>query len=218
MQTLSDMRLLRGLMDRWGIRDRFDTEGLDFRLVRFEKGELLVAPFRPMDTLYFLVRGRVNIYGLREDGSSFSVYLADQGVLLGDIEFVKREALPFYTEAHEEVLCVALAMEPHRAALTRDVRFLNFLLESVAEKFRLFTLLGQPAQPVEEKLVTFLRDIRPDHTLHGMNAGVMQLNCSRSQLQRVVRKLCAEGVLVKSGKGKYRLRAAAPNDAERRLG
>lgn len=205
MQTLSDARLLSEMLQSRGILDRFDTRGLDFRLVRFRKGELLVAPFRPMDTFYFLVRGRVNIYGLREDGSSFSVYLADSGGVLGDIEFIEGGSLPFYTEAREEVLCVALPMEPNRERLDRDVRFLRFLLKSVAEKFKLFCLIGQPAQPVEEKLLTFLREIQPEHTLHSVNAGVMQLNCSRSQLQRVVRKLTAQGDLIKLGKGTYRL-------------
>ena len=208
MQRVANDRLLQEMLGKWAIPDRFDTPQPDFRLVRFHKGELLVAPFRPMDTFYFLVRGKVNIYGLREDGSSFSVYLVDQGVLLGDIEFVQRGSLPFYTEALEEVLCVALPMEPWRGALSRDVRFLNFLLESMAKKFRLFSLIGQAAQPVEEKLVTFLREIAPDHTLHSINAGVMQLNCSRSQLQRVVRKLTAQGVLVRVRKGTYRLAKA----------
>ncbi len=209
MQTLNNPRLLQEMLDKWAVRDWFDTQALDFRLVRFRKGELLVAPFKPMDTFYFLVRGQVNIYGLREDGSSFSVYLVDQGVVLGDIEFIQESSLPFYTEAREDVLCVALPMAPNRAVLSRDVRFLNAMLRSVAEKFRLFALIGQPAQPVEEKLLTFLSEIQPDHTLHSINAGVMQLNCSRSQLQRVVRKLCALGQLKRIGKGKYRLAGQA---------
>ena len=201
MRQLSNPRLLA----RWDISGRFDTPALDFHLVRFQKGELLVAPFRPMDSFLFLVEGRVNIYGLREDGTMFSVYLVGQGTMLGDIEFVQKGSLPFYTEALDDVLCVSLSMERHRAALEKDVRFLNFLLRSVADKFRLFSLIGQPAQSVEEKLVTFLREIQPDRTLHGIGTGVMRLNCSRSQLQRVVRKLCAEGTLRKVGKGKYRL-------------
>ena len=69
----------------------------------------------------------------------------------------------------------------------------------------MFFQMGNPAQPVEEKLVAFLRDLQPDHILHGMGPAIMQLRCSRSQLQRVVRKLCAEGVLEKLGKGEYRL-------------
>lgn len=205
MRQITNPRLLAQMLEKWDIPSRFDTEALDFRLVRFQKGELLVAPFRPMDSFLFVVEGSVNIYGLREDGSVFSVYLVESGALLGDIEFVRRGDLPLYAEALGEVLCVSLSMERHREALERDVRFLNTLLHSVADKFRLFPLIGQPAQSVEEKLVTFLREIRPDHTLQSVNASVMQLSCSRSQLQRVVRKLCADGTLEKVGKGKYRL-------------
>lgn len=205
MEYLSDPGFLEKVLVKWNIPSYFDSEGLRFQLAKYHKGELLVAPFKPMDELLFLVQGRVNIYGLREDGSSFSVYLAGQSALLGDVEFIRREPLPFYTEALEDVLCVALSTERHREKLERDVRFLNFLLHSVADKFHMFFQMGNPAQPVEEKLVAFLRDIQPDHTLHGMNAGVMQLHCSRSQLQRVVRKLCDEGVLEKRKKGEYRL-------------
>lgn len=205
MEFLSDRALLEEMLERWSIGAHFDSEGLRFQLAKFQKGELLTAPFKPMDYLLLLVRGQVNIYGLREDGSSFSVYLADKSVLLGDIEFVRKAPLPFYTEALDEVLCVALPVSVYREKLEKDARFLNYLLRGIADKFYMFSQTGNAAQPLEEKLVAFLRDIQPDHTLHGINRGVMQLRCSRSQLQKVVRKLCADGVLTKRGKGMYRL-------------
>ncbi len=205
MKYIFDPALLEEILKKWDIPGRFDTKELEFRLVRFQKGELLTTPFKPMHEFLFLATGKVNIYGLREDGSMFSVYLVDQGVLLGDIEFVQKAALPFYAEAMEDTLCVSLSMEKHREYLKRDILFLNYLLRSVADKFHLFISMGDSAQPVEEKLLTFLREIQPDHTLHSINAGVIQLHCSRSQLQRVVRKLCAEKRLQKVGKGRYRL-------------
>ncbi len=205
MKYFSDPALLEKILKKWDIPGRFDTKELEFRLVRFQKGELLTAPFKPMTEFLFLATGKVNIYGLREDGGMVSVYLVDQGALLGDIEFVRKADLPFYAEAIEDTLCVSLSMEKHRERLQKDIRFLNHLLRSVADKFRLFISMGDSAQPVEEKLLTFLREIRPDHTLHSINAGVIQLHCSRSQLQRVVRKLCAQKRLEKVGKGRYRL-------------
>lgn len=205
MEYVTDPRLLEKALADWDISSHFDSPGLRFQLAKYRKGEFLVAPFKPMNELLFLVRGKVNIYGLREDGSTFSVFFADQAILLGDVEFIRKEPLPFYTEALEDVLCVALSMERHREALEKDVRFLNILLHSVADKFHLFFQMGSPSQPVEEKLVAFLQNIRPDHTLRGMNMGVSHLHCSRSQLQRVVRKLCDAGVLEKVGKGEYRL-------------
>ena len=104
MEYITDRELLKSTLDEMGLSGRFDSPGLQFQLVEYHKGELLVAPFKPMDRLLFLVRGRVSIYGLREDGSSFSVYLAGRSVLLGDVEFIRKEPLPFYTEALEDVL------------------------------------------------------------------------------------------------------------------
>lgn len=205
MEYITDQKLLRDALESIGLSRLFDFGDLQLQLAEYHKGELLAAPFKPMDRLLFLVRGRVSIYGLREDGSSFSVYLAGHPVLLGDIEFIRKEPLPFYTEALDEVLCVALAIGRNRERLERDVWFLNFLMRSVADKFGAFFQLGSPAQSVAEKLVAFLRDIQPDHILHGINAGTIQLHCSRSQLQRVVRRLCGENVLERLGKGKYRL-------------
>lgn len=205
MEHLYDPALLEKSLSEWDILSRPAPMVLQPQLVKYYKGELLAAPFKPMEQLLFLVQGRVGIYGLREDGSGFSVYLAGRSMVLGDVEFIRRESLPFYTEALDDVLCIAVPMEPHRDELERDVRFLSFLLRSVADKFHMFFCIGSPAQPVEDKLIALLRDIQPDHTLHGMSSGAMQLRCSRSQLQKVVRRLCDRGVLEKLKKGEYRL-------------
>ena len=113
--------------------------------------------------------------------------------------------LPFYTEAMGEVLCVALAVGRYRAALDQDPTFLRFLLDSLGEKVQTVFLLGNSSQPVEEKLLAFLRDFAPDHRITSIHAATMKLQCSRSQLQRAVRSLCDRGLLVRTGKGRYRL-------------
>jgi len=43
-----------------------------------------------------LAQGEVHIYGPREDGVFFSVYQDGQGILLGDIEFIRSQTPPFY--------------------------------------------------------------------------------------------------------------------------
>lgn len=204
MHTVNDPRRLQQLLRELTL-DQLALGLTPFRLVRFEKGELLVSPDRPMDQLLIVVSGKVHIYGLREDGSSFSVFLEDHRAVLGDLEYVRRVDLPFYTEAMGEVLCVVLAVARHRAALDRDPVFLRFLLDSLGEKVQTVFLLGNSSQPVEEKLLAFLRDFAPDHRITSIHAATMKLQCSRSQLQRAVRSLCDRGLLVRTGKGQYRL-------------
>ena len=204
MHTVNDPRRLQQLLRELTL-DQLALGLTPFRLVRFEKGELLVSPDRPMDQLLIVVSGKVHIYGLREDGSSFSVFLEDHRAILGDLEYVRRVDLPFYTEAMGEVLCVALAVGRYRAALDQDPTFLRFLLDSLGEKVQTVFLLGNSSQPVEEKLLAFLRDFQPDHRITSIHAATMKLQCSRSQLQRAVRSLCDRGLLVRTGKGQYRL-------------
>lgn len=208
MHTVNDPRRLQQLLRELTL-DQLALGLTPFRLVRFEKGELLVSPDRPMDQLLIVVSGKAHIYGLREDGSSFSVFLEDHRVVLGDLEFVRRIELPFFTEAMGDVLCVALAVSRHRKELERDPVFLRFLLDSLGEKVQTVFLLGISSQPVEEKLLTFLRDIQPDHRVHSVHSVARKLQCSRSQLQRALRSLCEQGLLEHTGKGQYRLATRA---------
>lgn len=205
MEYINDEDLLLDLLEREQVLSHFETAGLDFRLLKYRKGELICAPGKAVENLLFVTAGHVWVYQLREDGSSVTVSRGVGRTVIGTMEFVRKDLPVFYTEAIEDVLCVALPIEKNRAALERDRVFLRFVLDRLAEMIVMFTLIGQGEVPVEEKVLTFLRDIQPDHTLHSINGGLLQFHCSRRQLQRVVKKLCGEGTLKKVGKGKYRL-------------
>lgn len=205
MDYLQNQPLLEILLQREGILEYFETKGLGFRLIRYGKHELICGPGKPLEQLLFLVKGSVWVYSLREDGSSVSISRGVGRTVLGTMEFARKGLPAFYTETREETLCVALPLEENRAVLEQDQVFLRFVIGHLAEMIITSALIGHGEQPVEERLLVFLRDIQPDHTLHSINSGLLQFHCSRRQLQRVVRKLCQEGVLKKVGKGVYRL-------------
>lgn len=205
MEFIQDGELLQRILAQEGISAHFESRGLNFRLVRCKKGELLCTPDRPLQDLLFVVRGSVRVYALGEDGSCIPVSRGVGPAILGTMEFARQGLPSFFTEALEDLLCVALPMETNRALLEQDRAFLRFVLDGMAEMIMTFTLIGHSAQPLEERLLTFLRDVQPDHSLHSINTGLLQLHCSRRQLQRVVKRLCEAGRLVKTGKGKYRL-------------
>ena len=166
METVHDPRLLEKLLEEGCIPERFETQGLPFRLVRYRKGELLCSPWEPMTSLLFLARGSIKVYGLREDGTALSISLGDRPrapgdpVLLGNMEFAQPGAPSFFTEALEDLLCVALPLEEHREALNRDRKFLRLIVRSLSETVMDLTLMGHGAQPLEERVLTFLREIR----------------------------------------------------------
>lgn len=205
MEYINDEELLQNLLEREGVLSCFETRGLGFRLVSYKKHELLCSPDRPLRDLLFLVKGGVRVYSLKENGGIAPVSRGVGRSVLGTMEFARQGLPSFFTEALEDILAIVLPIEPNRALLEQDRVFLRFALGYLAQTVWTFTLMGHADQPVEERLLTFLRDIQPDHTLHGINTGLMQFHCSRRQLQRVVKKLCEQGALEKTGKGKYRL-------------
>ncbi len=206
MEILHQPKELERLLKSMELSELLSVTPEAFRLMRFHKGEQLVDPDKPMDDLLFLASGKVHIYGLREDGSQFSVFLADQKTVLGDLEFIRQTTLPFYTEAVGNVLCISLSVKRYRKELEQNPAFLRFLLQSLSTKFQYIFLIGNSTQPVEEKLLIFLRELQPDHQIHSIHSVTQKLQCSRSQLQRAVRKLCEKGLLEHTGKGKYRLK------------
>ena len=206
MKVIDDKRLLQRMLERKGIPGHFETKGLDFQLLFYEKGELIASPINPLHMLLFVVKGSITVYGLRENGTRFSISQGVGDALLGALEFVRDDLPAFYTEAVEDVLCAALPIERNRGALEQDRIFMRYLLYDFSEKILAYTLIGHADQSTEEKVLVFLRDIQPDHTLHGIGKSAMQFHCSQRHLLRIVQRLCAQERLEKVGKGKYRLK------------
>lgn len=176
------------------------------KLVEFEKREILNDPLKPLDRFYILVRGSVSIYNLTEDGSIRYISKASSGTLLGDMEFSGAGNQSFYIETAETVLCLAMPFRENLDILENDPVFLRFVLRQLAGKLTLSAVLTASAQTLEEKVLFFLGKIQTDHTISSVNQAFQALHCSRRQLQRVLKKLCDEGLIIKTGRGCYRLK------------
>ena len=156
------------------IRENFDTENLPFSVCRFEKGEYLTRQDGRLAELLFLIEGEVQIYGIREDGSVTPVNRHEAPALLGDAEFVMGGASSLFTEARTTVICAALPMEPYRAELDRDVKFLHLLLRSYAGKFHTMATLEASAKTIEERVLLYMRHAsarHPEARRHRRRAG-----------------------------------------------
>lgn len=204
---------MREILDRAQLEHFFGEQQAHFRqrppvckLVEFEKGEILGDPLQPLGRFYLIVRGSVAIYSLTEDGAIRYVSKETSGTLLGDMEFSGAGNPSFYIEAAEGVLCLDLPFRENREALENDPVFLRFVLGQLTAKFSLSAVLSASAQTLEEKVLLFLGKVQADHAISSVNQALQALHCSRRQLQRVLKKLCDEGRLVKTGRGRYRLR------------
>ena len=205
MKKIHDSDQIHHWIEKGKIRDCFSTPNFNFLLYQYEKGEQITSPDNPLKEILFVLKGTIRIYGIRDNGTISPVNQQNAPIIIGDIEFVKQGNPSFYTEAVTEVTCVALPIAPYEQQLHTDIRFLHVLLHSYAEKLQLFALVDVPAETIQERVLLYLKYKNPTHELKGIEAAVLQLRCSRRQLQRELQKLCMEGKIIKIGKGQYRL-------------
>ena len=205
MKRIFDQKIVEHYIQVAQLQNRFDTPNLPFILFQYEKHELIASPVARLKYLLFVVEGTIDVFGIRHDGGFFPVNSVSEGMILGNFEFFSENNTPFYVEAKTDTLCLALSIPENKAVLDQDVQFLHTLIQSFFVTYRLLADIDLPAQSLEERVLLYLKNIAPEHRLDSISSGVMQLRCSRRQLQRVVKKLCEEGRLVKIGKGKYKL-------------
>lgn len=204
---------MREIVDRDWLEHFFGEQQAHFRqrppvlkLVEFEKGEILNDPLQSLSRFYIIVGGSVSIYHLTEDGSIRYIPKAANETLLGDMEFSGAGNQSLYIEAAEAVLCLDLPFRENLEVLENDPVFLRFVLGQLAGKLSLSSVMTASAQTLEEKVLFFLGKVQPDHTISSVNHALQPLHCSRRQLQRVLKKLCNEGLVIKIGRGSYRLK------------
>lgn len=205
MREIRDPETIQQWIETSRIQENFDTPDLSFRLYEYESGEMLVSPFKEFRELLFVVKGRVDIYGIKDNGNIIPINARKGRMILGDMEFCRKSRARYHAEAKDQVVCLALPLESCRSELERDVRFLHTLLDSVSEKMELSSLLESSADTIEERVLFYMRNMCPDGELRGVDETTLKLRCSRRQLQRVLRKLCEEGKVEKIQKGCYRL-------------
>ena len=205
MKRITDSRKIEDWLKKEDIRSHFDTPGLQFYATSYEPGEFITSPQRHVEELLFLVEGTVKIYGIREDGRDYPINEVSHMALLGDMEYIAQGRSVFFAEAKTPTVCLGLSVREYREQLDQDVRFLHLLLHSYAKKIFYFSELEAEAPTLEEKLLFYMKNACPNQELHGIETTVLKLRTSRRQLQRVLKKLCEEGRVEKTGRGRYRL-------------
>lgn len=206
MQEIRDMEKISSWLRSEGIDQYFDTPDLKFRAYQFEKNELIAGPHIVLENILFLVKGVLQIYGIHADGALSPVNSITKPSILGDVEFCAGGCSPFYVEAKTPVVCLALPVKEYGEALNRDLKFLHVLIDSFVTKLNFYGAYHVESASIEDRVMAYLEQINPEHEINGIEAATLRLQCSRRQLQRVLKKLCGEGKIVKSGKGQYRLR------------
>ena len=205
LKEITDTKRIEYWIEKEGLLNCFDTPDLVFQAYSYEKGDIIAGPDRKLDKIMFLIEGSVRIYGIRSDGSFLPVNHYTDSAIIGDVEFVRPEASSFFAEAKTASVFLTLSTTRYRRQLDCDLRFLHMLLHAFIYKINLYSTYDTVASTIEERVLLHMKENYPSYELDGIEAAVLQLRCSRRQLQRVLKKLCDAGKIKKTGRGRYKL-------------
>ena len=117
--------------------------------------------------------------------------------------------VPILYQWQTEVRTTTSVWKPHPiteglgGVVHNDPVFLKVLLRHLADKLSLSSTLDIMADNLEERLLVYMKTIQPDHRITSVNHAMQALHCSRRQLQRALKKLCEQGILMHERKGHY---------------
>ncbi len=206
MTECLDPGLLEKYLKKYKLRELFDTKDLPFRLYRYEVGEMMNIAHPQEQYLKFLVDGCVAMYTVSIDGSVKQLLEEKAPAFWGEVEICGRSFSNHYHEVLKTAYCIELPLEPLRDILWNDLTFMQYLVGRMSESIYLATgIIENMTDDLETRLLYHLRHNCPDKTMSGMESTAQYLQCSRRQLQRVVKKLTDNGQLEKNGWGTYSL-------------
>ncbi len=203
MKKIYQSQVVQHYLEEYPIHHLFD-HSYDFYVIQYEKGENIIHSMNYTKMFQFVIKGSVSVYRINFDGKQQFISESDDFMILGDLEFIRKEKPTFFAEASSEVEVLALDFEKNREKLNQDNRFLHCLLDSLATKMVRNTSYDLIHESVEEKLFYYIKYFCPNQELDQVSRAAKNIHCSRRQLQRVLKDCCDKGTLVKIGKGKYK--------------
>ncbi|MGD6888343.1 Crp/Fnr family transcriptional regulator [Bacillus mobilis] len=135
-----------------------------FQLNHFEKGGLICNIDDEIDRLYFVVKGKVKVYTITPEGKKLILRFINPLAVVGDIEFIQNSKAHNAVETCSDVVAISVSHTVIRNKLLQDPKFMNFLLENIANTLKIstrFTALNL-LYPVEVRVASYLLSISTD--------------------------------------------------------
>lgn len=179
-------------------------------VVKYEKNEFVATPLQQVHLFQIIIQGTVSIYFIRDNGSVYSLANSRKNDLLGEMEIFLHQTSNVYAEANDDVICLALSIEASKDALLENCLFLQLICESLTRKMESITKLDAAPASLKQRVLIYMKYKCSQGELKGLQQAAFHLNCSSRQLQRILNQYEADGTVIKTGKGAYKLTAATP--------
>ena len=204
MKELFDEKLLEHYLHKHDIRSMFSDPELPFRLFQYEPGEVINILHTPEEYLIFIVDGKYRV-GQTLPTENYPKEIVYEGFhVMGDLHFSTNCGNIFFHDVITTVHTVELYLPPLFEQLNNDPRFLRCMIRRLSGKILLMAphLLNYT---LEDLLLYHMRYECAEHQITNVSNTAHRLRHSRAQLQRVLKKLTAEGILAHKEKGVYAL-------------
>lgn len=132
---INDEMVRQQYIAKYPIQQLFSAPIEEFLEVQFfEKGEYICEELMPPERLYFLVKGKVKLYMIHQDGNVSLAQYYEAGDILGELEFLGIRTQSQSIQAVEPSVCLALSFQEHGSLILSDAVFLRNLSKLIAEK------------------------------------------------------------------------------------
>ena len=214
LEIVKNKALLDSFLDDRHIYDYFSTCSPRFFLLHYRQGELLTTPFTPSQYLQFMIEGDLLLYEMPNENSTVSLQTSHNDIrMIGDMELLDVDFVPFFVEARTDVYTAAFYLEQYRSSLLQDPVFLRLVCRSLAGKLRGATDVSLHIG-LKNRLAAYIDRKGVGYEIKGVSSLSEQLNVSERQMIRVLKRFCEDGVLKKEKAGHYRILCCPGNRAQ----
>lgn len=210
MKRIQNAAALERALQQANVQLWFDhPEKIAFSLTQWEKGEHLCSPPGKLEDFVFVLSGTVQICSFSERGKVVVLTQNRAPYFLGAQEFLFPDDEQNWAIAGTRMTGVTCSIEGNRALLEQDLHFHRQLCFALSQKL-VYSSASRKEQSLytgEERLLQYLRAAaQPDGSLPvRWTECAQRLDVSYRNLMYLLRRLCEDGTLTRTGRGRYTL-------------
>ncbi|MCI9203130.1 MAG: Crp/Fnr family transcriptional regulator [Lachnospiraceae bacterium] len=205
MKKIYDRKRIQEAVSKCKYKELLESLPLDLFLIEYEPGELVSAPWLNHSAFQFVLSGELSICFIRDDGSLYSLASERGNYILGDMDLFDIKNNNIYAEVTKKLTSIAFITKNHREVLLQSSRFLYFAGEAMARKIEMISALEAAPSSLQERVISYMKFKCEEREFKGIEKTAFRLHCSARQLQRVLNDCEKQGLVVKTGKGAYKL-------------
>ena len=184
----------------------FDTPKSKLTSVTYNKGDFIVHEGDQLESMIFVISGKVKIYQNYENGKTLLLQIMDGLTFIGDIEYFLKRSAECSVEAFTEVRAVKLNYSYINKKLRHNTLFLDHMLIQISKKIletNKYASLNL-MYPLDTRLASYILSISDDKLdtvkLTSINDVASQLGTSYRHLERRLKKLEDELIIERNNK------------------